>query len=144
MPVGYDKQDTMFPTAPFNMTSYIDGCKSYHGVTPRPHWITTYFGIQVYMINQISFRNTFKLNLHSSLYLLSLVLIITRLYDPCFTRVEYLIIGYKIFFGIFLEFLDFLCVLLEFFLHHQIVVRIILGLYHQVWWSSFFYRRSSI
>jgi lysosomal Pro-X carboxypeptidase len=46
MPVGYDKQDTMFPTAPFNMTSYIDGCKSYHGVTPRPHWITTYFGIQ--------------------------------------------------------------------------------------------------
>ncbi|OAO91012.1 hypothetical protein AXX17_AT5G22340 [Arabidopsis thaliana] len=132
MPVGYDKQDTMFPTAPFNMTSYIDGCKSYHGVTPRPHWITTYFGIQVYMINQISFRNTFKLNLHSSLYLLSLVLIITRLYDPCFTRVEYLIIGYKIFFGIFLEFLDFLCVLLEFFLHHQVVVRIFLGLYHQV------------
>ncbi|KAG7556139.1 Peptidase S28 [Arabidopsis suecica] len=46
IPVGYDKQDTMFPTAPFNMTSYIDGCESYYGVPPRPHWITTYFGIQ--------------------------------------------------------------------------------------------------
>uniref|UniRef100_A0A1J3EWG3 Lysosomal Pro-X carboxypeptidase n=1 Tax=Noccaea caerulescens TaxID=107243 RepID=A0A1J3EWG3_NOCCA len=46
MPIGYDKQDTMFPTAPFNMTSFIDGCESYYGVPPRPHWITTYFGIQ--------------------------------------------------------------------------------------------------
>ncbi|KAG5408898.1 hypothetical protein IGI04_005217 [Brassica rapa subsp. trilocularis] len=46
MPVGYDKQDTMFPTTPFNMTSYIEGCKADYGVTPRPHWITTYFGIQ--------------------------------------------------------------------------------------------------
>ncbi|KAL0729490.1 hypothetical protein Bca4012_025583 [Brassica carinata] len=46
MPVGYDKQDTMFPTTPFNMTSYIEGCKANYGVTPRPHWITTYFGIQ--------------------------------------------------------------------------------------------------
>ncbi|EOA20470.1 hypothetical protein CARUB_v10000782mg [Capsella rubella] len=46
MPVGYDKQDTMFPTTPFNMTSYISGCESYYGVPPRQHWITTYFGIQ--------------------------------------------------------------------------------------------------
>ncbi|CAN8301032.1 unnamed protein product [Cochlearia groenlandica] len=46
MPVGYDKQDTMFPTAPFNMTSFISGCESYYGITPRPHWIMTYFGIQ--------------------------------------------------------------------------------------------------
>ncbi|XP_010493394.1 PREDICTED: lysosomal Pro-X carboxypeptidase isoform X1 [Camelina sativa] len=46
MPVGYDKQDTMFPTAPFNMTSYIEGCESNYGVPPRQHWITTYFGIQ--------------------------------------------------------------------------------------------------
>ncbi|KFK27606.1 hypothetical protein AALP_AA8G405500 [Arabis alpina] len=46
MPVGYDKQDTMFPTAPFNMTSFIAGCESYYGVPPRPHWVTTYFGIQ--------------------------------------------------------------------------------------------------
>lgn len=48
MPVGYDKQDTMFPTTPFNMTNYIEGCKADYGVTPRPHWITTYFGIQVH------------------------------------------------------------------------------------------------
>ncbi|CAH2072129.1 unnamed protein product [Thlaspi arvense] len=46
MPVGYDKQDTMFQTAPFNMTSFIEGCESYYGVPPRPHWIMTYFGIQ--------------------------------------------------------------------------------------------------
>lgn len=93
IPVGYDKQDTMFPTAPFNMTSYIDGCESYYGVPPRPHWITTYFGIQVYdystnfkivlillIIKSMtqatklpSFKDTFKLNFWSSLYLLSLI-----------------------------------------------------------------------
>ncbi|CAN6849124.1 unnamed protein product [Brassica oleracea] len=28
------------------MTSFIDDCKSKYGVSPRPHWITTYFGIQ--------------------------------------------------------------------------------------------------
>ncbi|ESQ50148.1 hypothetical protein EUTSA_v10001967mg [Eutrema salsugineum] len=46
MPIGYDKQDTMFQLAPFNMTSFIEGCKSYYGVPPRPHWIMTYFGTQ--------------------------------------------------------------------------------------------------
>ncbi|CAN7121845.1 unnamed protein product [Brassica rapa subsp. narinosa] len=46
MPIGHDKHDTMFQTAPFNMTSFIDDCKSKYGVSPRPHWITTYFGIQ--------------------------------------------------------------------------------------------------
>lgn len=91
MPVGYDKQDTMFPTAPFNMTSYIEGCESYYGVPPRQHWITTYFGIQVYIINQLVLKslqiiislaqatlnhrleNTFKLHFWSSSYLLSLM-----------------------------------------------------------------------
>ncbi|KAL0875784.1 hypothetical protein Bca101_025489 [Brassica carinata] len=47
MPIGHDKHDTMFQTAPFNMTNFIDDCKSNYGVSPRPHWITTYFGIQV-------------------------------------------------------------------------------------------------
>ncbi|CAN6840772.1 unnamed protein product [Brassica oleracea var. botrytis] len=46
IPIGHDKHDTMFQTAPFNMTSFIDDCKSKYGVSPRPHWITTYFGIQ--------------------------------------------------------------------------------------------------
>ncbi|XP_010493391.1 PREDICTED: lysosomal Pro-X carboxypeptidase-like [Camelina sativa] len=46
IPVGHDKQDTMFPTSPFNMTSFIEGCESNYGVSPRPHWITTYYGIQ--------------------------------------------------------------------------------------------------
>ncbi|ESQ50150.1 hypothetical protein EUTSA_v10002179mg, partial [Eutrema salsugineum] len=46
MPIGYDKQDTMFQPAPYNMSSFIEGCQSYYGVPPRPHWIMTYFGIQ--------------------------------------------------------------------------------------------------
>ncbi|KAJ0238799.1 Serine carboxypeptidase S28 family protein [Hirschfeldia incana] len=46
LPIGHDKHDTMFQPAPFNMTSFIDDCKSKYGVSPRPHWITTYFGIQ--------------------------------------------------------------------------------------------------
>ncbi|CAH8271917.1 unnamed protein product [Arabidopsis lyrata] len=46
VPVGHDKQDTMYQTSPFNMTSYIEDCESSYGVSPRPHWITTYFGIQ--------------------------------------------------------------------------------------------------
>ncbi|CAE6115466.1 unnamed protein product [Arabidopsis arenosa] len=46
IPVGHDKQDTMYQTSPFNMTSYIEDCESSYGVRPRPHWITTYFGIQ--------------------------------------------------------------------------------------------------
>ncbi|CAH2072127.1 unnamed protein product [Thlaspi arvense] len=44
--VGHDQQDTMFQTAPFNMTSFVDDCRSHYGVIPRPHWITTYFGFQ--------------------------------------------------------------------------------------------------
>lgn len=44
MPIGRGQDDTMFPTAPFDLNSFVKGCERYYGVTPRPHWITTYYG----------------------------------------------------------------------------------------------------
>ncbi|XP_016439807.1 uncharacterized protein LOC107765654 [Nicotiana tabacum] len=44
MPIGRGKNDTMFYSAPFNLDEFIDACKSNYGVSPRPHWITTYYG----------------------------------------------------------------------------------------------------
>ncbi|XP_042489855.1 lysosomal Pro-X carboxypeptidase-like [Macadamia integrifolia] len=44
MPIGRGSNDTMFPAAPFNLTSFADSCKNSYGVSPRPHWITTQFG----------------------------------------------------------------------------------------------------
>ncbi|KAJ8551942.1 hypothetical protein K7X08_028385 [Anisodus acutangulus] len=44
MPIGRGKKDTMFFSSPFNLDDFIDDCKSKYGVSPRPHWITTYYG----------------------------------------------------------------------------------------------------
>ncbi|KAJ4978695.1 hypothetical protein NE237_009475 [Protea cynaroides] len=44
MPIGRGDNDTMFPAAPFNLSSNIESCKTTYGVSPRPHWITTQFG----------------------------------------------------------------------------------------------------
>ncbi|KAL6342048.1 hypothetical protein AAG906_038294 [Vitis piasezkii] len=44
MPLGRGDNDTMFPPAPFNLTTFIQECKSIYGVSPRPHWVTTYYG----------------------------------------------------------------------------------------------------
>ncbi|KAF5727494.1 Serine carboxypeptidase S28 family protein [Tripterygium wilfordii] len=44
MPIGHDDKDTMFPPAPFNLSSYINSCKNLFGVPPQPHWLTTYYG----------------------------------------------------------------------------------------------------
>ncbi|PSR89907.1 Lysosomal Pro-X carboxypeptidase [Actinidia chinensis var. chinensis] len=44
MPIGRGSNDTMFPAAPFVLQSFIDDCRSKYGVSPRPHWITTYYG----------------------------------------------------------------------------------------------------
>ncbi|KAK3228388.1 hypothetical protein Dsin_000269 [Dipteronia sinensis] len=44
LPVGRGDQDTMFQADPFDMKTYSDSCKQDFGVTPRPHWITTYYG----------------------------------------------------------------------------------------------------
>ncbi|KAK9185810.1 hypothetical protein WN943_026169 [Citrus x changshan-huyou] len=43
MPVGIDNT-TMFPPDPFDLSNYINDCKKLYGVSPRPHWVTTYYG----------------------------------------------------------------------------------------------------
>ncbi|KAF5742580.1 lysosomal Pro-X carboxypeptidase [Tripterygium wilfordii] len=45
IPIGIGNH-TMFLPSPFNMTDYIKSCKDSYGVSPRTHWITTYFGGQ--------------------------------------------------------------------------------------------------
>ncbi|KAH0716353.1 hypothetical protein KY284_009258 [Solanum tuberosum] len=44
MPIGRGENDTMFFSAPFNLNNFIKDCKKKYGVSPRPHWITTYYG----------------------------------------------------------------------------------------------------
>ncbi|XP_055834022.1 uncharacterized protein LOC129902681 [Solanum dulcamara] len=44
MPIGRGENDTMFFPAPFNLNEFKKDCKSQYGVSPRPHWITTYYG----------------------------------------------------------------------------------------------------
>ncbi|XP_010527988.1 PREDICTED: lysosomal Pro-X carboxypeptidase-like [Tarenaya hassleriana] len=44
MPIGLDKQDTLFQTNPFNMSDYTSKCESMYGISPRPHWISAYYG----------------------------------------------------------------------------------------------------
>ncbi|KAL0537844.1 hypothetical protein IC582_026833 [Cucumis melo] len=36
--------DTMFPPITFDLRSFIDYCYQLYGVSPRPHWVTTYYG----------------------------------------------------------------------------------------------------
>ncbi|XP_023531617.1 lysosomal Pro-X carboxypeptidase-like [Cucurbita pepo subsp. pepo] len=36
--------DTMFPAYNFELGSFIDYCNELYGVSPRPHWVTTYYG----------------------------------------------------------------------------------------------------
>ncbi|CAA7027727.1 unnamed protein product [Microthlaspi erraticum] len=43
---GHEKEDTMFQTKPFNMSTFTEECEVNYGVPPRPHWATAYFGIQ--------------------------------------------------------------------------------------------------
>lgn len=44
IPIGIGSNDTMFPSAPFDLSQFIEDCKSLYGVSPRPHWVTTYYG----------------------------------------------------------------------------------------------------
>lgn len=44
MPVGRGSNDTMFQAAPFDVKKFSKGCSDNYGVSPRPHWITTYYG----------------------------------------------------------------------------------------------------
>ncbi|RDX79805.1 Lysosomal Pro-X carboxypeptidase, partial [Mucuna pruriens] len=43
IPIGIGN-DTMFEPIPFSLKNYAKGCKKQFGVSPRPHWITTYYG----------------------------------------------------------------------------------------------------
>lgn len=43
MPIGTGN-DTMFQPDPFNLKRYVEECKKQYGVSPRPHWVTTYYG----------------------------------------------------------------------------------------------------
>lgn len=44
IPIGRENGTTMFQADPFNITSFVEQCEAYYGVSPRPHWITTYYG----------------------------------------------------------------------------------------------------
>ncbi|CAH2041652.1 unnamed protein product [Thlaspi arvense] len=44
MPIGRNDNTTMFPPEPFDLDSYVKRCESLYGVSPRPHWVTTYYG----------------------------------------------------------------------------------------------------
>ncbi|KAG6682450.1 hypothetical protein I3842_13G142300 [Carya illinoinensis] len=43
IPIGITN-NTMFQPSPFNLSSFTEECRSLYGVTPRPHWVTTYYG----------------------------------------------------------------------------------------------------
>ncbi|KAL1544093.1 lysosomal Pro-Xaa carboxypeptidase [Salvia divinorum] len=43
IPIGI-ANDTMFEADPYDLAEYIKGCKQLYGLSPRPHWITTYYG----------------------------------------------------------------------------------------------------
>ncbi|XP_060959467.1 uncharacterized protein LOC115700428 [Cannabis sativa] len=42
-PIGIGN-NTMFESQPFDLQDYINDCKDYYGISPRPHWATTYYG----------------------------------------------------------------------------------------------------
>lgn len=43
MPIGIGSS-SMFQPNPFNFTTFAEKCKKDFGVSPRPHWITSYYG----------------------------------------------------------------------------------------------------
>lgn len=47
LPIGHATKDTMFQPEPFNLNEFIKTCNSLYSVSPRPHWVTTYYGGRV-------------------------------------------------------------------------------------------------
>nr|XP_007150133.1 hypothetical protein PHAVU_005G129500g [Phaseolus vulgaris]ESW22127.1 hypothetical protein PHAVU_005G129500g [Phaseolus vulgaris] len=43
IPIGIGN-NSMFQPQPFSFKSFANGCKKLYGVSPRPHWVTTYYG----------------------------------------------------------------------------------------------------
>jgi lysosomal Pro-X carboxypeptidase len=58
IPIGIGN-DSMFPSNPFLLSSFIERCKSLYGVPPRPHWVTTYYGGHVCFFFFFFFSHTF-------------------------------------------------------------------------------------
>jgi len=54
IPIGIEK-DTMFEPNPFILKRYVEGCKTTFGVSPRPHWVTTYYGAHVIILSFLLF-----------------------------------------------------------------------------------------
>ncbi|KAK0606274.1 hypothetical protein LWI29_035975 [Acer saccharum] len=44
IPIGIDENNTMFERDPFVLSEFINKCSEHYGVSPRPHWVTTYYG----------------------------------------------------------------------------------------------------
>ncbi|GKB75744.1 lysosomal Pro-X carboxypeptidase [Tanacetum coccineum] len=44
VPIGITSNVSMFPRSPYDAQEFIEDCKTMFGVTPRPHWATTYYG----------------------------------------------------------------------------------------------------
>ncbi|XP_057953876.1 uncharacterized protein LOC131148157 [Malania oleifera] len=42
--IATEKDSMLYPPTPFNLSSFIEDCKSVYGVSPRPHWVTTNYG----------------------------------------------------------------------------------------------------
>ncbi|GKD47350.1 lysosomal Pro-X carboxypeptidase [Tanacetum coccineum] len=44
VPIGITSNVSMFPRSPYDAQEFLQDCKKMFGVTPRPHWATTYYG----------------------------------------------------------------------------------------------------
>ncbi|KAK4856815.1 hypothetical protein QYF36_021637 [Acer negundo] len=43
IPIGIEN-NTMFERDPFVLSDFINECRAQYGVSPRSHWVTTYYG----------------------------------------------------------------------------------------------------
>jgi len=66
MPIGHERNDSMFPPAPFNMKKFVHECSRLYGVLPQPHWVTTYYGGYVSFLPCI-YHHFHKLIFHISI-----------------------------------------------------------------------------
>lgn len=69
MPIGIEGNNTMFQPDPFNFKRFAKECKKSFGVSPRPHWVTTYYGGHVSTL----FSSQFTL-LHSYILIISQII----------------------------------------------------------------------
>ncbi|KAB1227358.1 Lysosomal Pro-X carboxypeptidase [Morella rubra] len=44
IPIGITSNQSMFQPDPFSLSNFVEQCRSFYGVPPRPHWVTTYYG----------------------------------------------------------------------------------------------------